>query len=1241
MVGDRDILSFLLARGADVGAKDIQERTALHWAAHSGWEAVVDVLVDHGADLASKDAIGLRPENLAQIAGHGTIAALLADRTPVSRKGMERFRSQLMATLVAAAANGSVTHMARLMDEENLEVNELNLDGRSALSAAAENGHLAAAKLLVERGGCVDTRDANGETALWWASRNGHTQVVELLLELKASTELGDPDNQTPLCAAAQKGHDAVVKALLENGGNPNAATEYGKTPLMFATILNRSEMVGLLIHHGAEIGYANGGETALFLANTTNHAKVADLLRPGAAINYIVNVQSKDRIRLDAALAEAAYWGHSSEITRLLRAGANPDGRSLEWIPLALAAQGGQRTAAQALISSGAEIDRRDQRGKTALVWAASLGHLGVVATLYRHGAFIDCLDDENRTALSHAAEKGQRHVVELLLGLGAQKETKDRNFKTPLWYAAAESHKGVVDVLLERGTAVECADSWGRTPLTMAVLAGDYELCDALLRKGAQMRTESYGNFSPLSLAALQGNEAIVELLIDRDADLNHASDYGQTPLTLAAAKGHAMAVRVLIEMGAEVHAKDSYGRTAQSRAKELGHEQVLSLLAQAGTLRSKKERALKKREHEDVEKRMQHQYALLPPGYIRVLELHPGKTGDVISFELHHVDLLRDHSFAFEALSYEWKGKVGTVPVQCNQERLLITPKCKAALESLCREDETRMLWIDAICVNQEDTEERSSQVKMMTQIYRIAKSVLMWLGEEKEHSELAFDSIPTFADIYNRYTGYRARAILFNAVGRPGDVADGWAELAARSYFQRAWIFQEMILAGSRGFVLCGCLSSPWDAFKAAFRGYEEAWLLKQKGSFSLIIENDKIFRNSGSLDIMVALGAMSRFGSTDARDKVFATLGLVGPAISRHIETDYTKTLREVLVQTNVSIINVTGHLIEWYYDGPRDTAKARHDGLPSWVVDFTHPSVYPRQPWEGGATFFGSVSGTPLATPTSLHVEGCILDKVVVTVAITNEKDTYDIVKPAVQAMSKLRRGISDAYPVVGDFRPRTAQDTGIITYDSESVAQDAKEVARDIERANVPEYKVEDGSTGSSSFTDSSVNDEGSEDEDEDQHDTNWDALLSTILKSYSRIRRERQDFFGYLAWRLSKDDEIPDDDISKHPPCYPEKRVAAWDVEAQDSNTFDLEVCKNMEEQHQVGYHLVYTEKGYLGVTREEVVGEDLVVALLGRARDLVVLRKCARGQDEWYERCTEVYLYGWNNRRIKSLE
>lgn len=92
--------------------------------------------------------------------------------------------------------------------------------------------------------------------------------------------------------------------------------------------------------------------------------------------------------------------------------------------------------------------------------------------------------------------------------------------------------------------------------------------------------------------------------------------------------------------------------------------------------------------------------------------------------------------EHSYLYEALSYVWGSPTGTLEITCDKQTLLVTKNCMNALRNLRYVKTERILWIDAICIDQRPREEsileRNGQVKMMGEIYQRASKVVVWLG-----------------------------------------------------------------------------------------------------------------------------------------------------------------------------------------------------------------------------------------------------------------------------------------------------------------------------------------------------------------------------------------------------------------------------------------------------------------------------------------------------------------------------
>lgn len=123
--------------------------------------------------------------------------------------------------------------------------------------------------------------------------------------------------------------------------------------------------------------------------------------------------------------------------------------------------------------------------------------------------------------------------------------------------------------------------------------------------------------------------------------------------------------------------------------------------------------------------------YQYSpLLVEGSIRLLKLLPGQTNDTIDCTLVQVKL--EDGPNYEALSYAWGDPEDKAIVRCDGKIVMVPRNLKDALHRLKLREESRILWADAICINQDDDVEKGPQVGLMARIYGDASKVCVWLG-----------------------------------------------------------------------------------------------------------------------------------------------------------------------------------------------------------------------------------------------------------------------------------------------------------------------------------------------------------------------------------------------------------------------------------------------------------------------------------------------------------------------------
>ena len=379
--GDEVILTFLCALDKfDIESKDGIDRTPLSWAAQYGYNAVVKLLLEKGAEPAPRDNSSRTPLSYAAQHGHEAVVKLLL--------------------------------------EKGADLDPKDGSSRTPLSWAAKNGHSAVVNVLLEMGADLESRDSYSQTPLSWAAQNGYGAAVKLLLEKGADTEFKDGSSRTPLLWAAQYGNNAVVKLLLEKGAETGARDNSSQTPLSYAAQHGHDAVVKLLLERGADLDPKDSSSrTPLSWAAQNGYKAVVLLL-----LDRGVDLESKDDIGM-TPLSWAAQNGHNAVVKLLLKKGVDlefKDGSGRT--PLLWAAQYGHEAVVKLLLEKGADLEFKDSRGRTPLLLAAQYGYNAMVKLLLEKGAEPGARDNTGRTPLSYAAQHGHEAVVKLFCSRRAQ---------------------------------------------------------------------------------------------------------------------------------------------------------------------------------------------------------------------------------------------------------------------------------------------------------------------------------------------------------------------------------------------------------------------------------------------------------------------------------------------------------------------------------------------------------------------------------------------------------------------------------------------------------------------------------------------------------------------------------------------------------------------------------------------------------------------------------------------------
>ena len=399
------------------------------------------------------------------------------------------------------------------------------------------------------------------------------------------------------------------------------------------------------------------------------------------------------------------------------------------------------------------------------------------------------------------------------------------------------------------------------------------------------------------------------------------------------------------------------------------------------------------------------LHYQYKTLDPHkcQIRLLHILPGAWDDLISCELHVASL--NDTPKYQSLSYVWGNPKITETILLHGYEFQVTANLHAALRRLRLPNDVKIIWIDALCIDQSSLDERSQQVAMMGEIYGRCQEVLMWLGEterrdpssDRQTLEEGHDQLRRFLEAGNftrnygdgdpdNYAVLVAFAIFYilssdrhvnelPCFAEHGaslwEVSDSFAagfkefhNLMNLAYWTRIWIVQEIILPPSAT-VVFGSINCPWDVVAQAgmiFENHANSCCLEVCSNFSAelkevistfsfkirALEMIRLHRSIGTeLDLAWILRQNFHRNASDNRDKVYGVLGLVSsPRDVGSVIPDYKKTVREVYEDVTMSIINSTASLSILTGEATRNAQ------FPSWAADWSQSSKKHLWQWE-------------------------------------------------------------------------------------------------------------------------------------------------------------------------------------------------------------------------------------------------------------------------------------------------
>ncbi|KAH6684026.1 heterokaryon incompatibility protein-domain-containing protein [Halenospora varia] len=341
------------------------------------------------------------------------------------------------------------------------------------------------------------------------------------------------------------------------------------------------------------------------------------------------------------------------------------------------------------------------------------------------------------------------------------------------------------------------------------------------------------------------------------------------------------------------------------------------------------------------------------------IRILELLPGpETGQIFGkLSRHHLDDSDQHVNApYDALSYMWGTPKDAKTIHLNDnDSFKVTPNLSAALHALRLLDKPRAIWIDAICINQNDLQERSDQVQLMRKIYQQAATVYVWLDVEVDPEDQALRKLLTFND---------------HSIEKDlGDNASFWEPLSPiwkNPYWMRVWIQQEISNAAKVVIQCRNVLLPIFNVFhfiRVASSRVSAAdintpiWIDWADVNPNIRLPSRFCFLDSHShplegstlsdhdLNLLEILASSYKLQCTDNRDRVYGLLHLAHDYSEGDITISYDHSVKEVYTSVADFVLRKYTSLNFLLYAGLNWRLPDQERILPTWVPDWRDPST--------------------------------------------------------------------------------------------------------------------------------------------------------------------------------------------------------------------------------------------------------------------------------------------------------
>ncbi|VDI26531.1 Hypothetical predicted protein [Mytilus galloprovincialis] len=594
--GHSETVDILLDKGAMVNKTNKFGETPLYTACTCGHYGIVKRLIEQRCDVNVRDNSNYTPLCISCLGGFKNIAILLIDQ---GINAVESCNSLLNAT------NGGHDDIVEMLVKKGWDVNNVDMQGKTALFIACERGFLKIVLLLVDKNADIFRVNDNGETPLHAACLAGNIEIVRTLIEHNGYIDMLDKDRESPLHKACRQGSTCVIQTLVDHGANINLVNTHGLTPLNLA-MQNHDTKDVVMFTTREDVQTGSSKVTNTWCQNNSFRAQINDttsyLVRYGLTPLYeacmdgdmnIVqsliakgaNVNMKTNCG-EPPLVAACQQGHGFLIQLLIDKEADISDALL------VAVQNDYDTTVKILSYKGRNLSYQTDDGTSLLKLGFEHGSIKVIAFLLQKGADITELRNCYHLPLCIACTKGYDETVNLLIKQGANSyERCHKDGKTPLWSACQRGFNKVVDILIKNGSDVYEMNETGQTLLHVAHNFYIFQrIIDISLDSNKpeynernicldSNKPDNIGRY-PLYESMVNGNDDISEYLIQKKCHIANSQRDQKTALISVFGSGNNKLSRLVLSKG---YTNDIFNETIVYHLYSLGRYEIDRYLPQ----------------------------------------------------------------------------------------------------------------------------------------------------------------------------------------------------------------------------------------------------------------------------------------------------------------------------------------------------------------------------------------------------------------------------------------------------------------------------------------------------------------------------------------------------------------------------------------------------------------------------------------------------------------------------------